>query len=84
MLSAPLLGLTGSLLILGVTEASLQQPYKHVIALSIDGMHSSDVAKYLAVRPNSTIASLLATGYEYQNAYTSAVSTDHLLLDPPD
>jgi hypothetical protein len=37
-------------------------------------MHSSDVEKYVALRPESTIAKLLGTGYEYTNAYTSAVS----------
>lgn len=75
MLSMPLLKATGSLLIVSAAAAPFQQqPYKHVVALSIDGMHGSDVEKYLAVRPNSAIASLLATGYEYQNAYTSAVS----------
>src|SRR2546423_10431372 len=48
--------------------------YKYVLAISVDGMHSSDVEKYLAIRPKSTIASLLATGYEYTDAFTSAVS----------
>lgn len=66
--------LAASLLLRTATTApTAQQPYQHVIALSIDGMHGSDVEKYLAVRPNSTMASLLATGYEYTNAYTSAV-----------
>jgi len=41
---------------------------------SVDGMHASDVEKYLAVRPTSNISILLATGYEYTNAYTSAPS----------
>ena len=49
-------------------------PYKHVAAFSVDGMHSSDVEKYLAVRPNSNISMLLKTGYEYTNAFTSAPS----------
>ena len=48
--------------------------YKYVLAFSADGMHSSDVEKYVALRPKSTIASLLATGYEYSDAYTTAVS----------
>ena len=48
--------------------------YKYVAAFSIDGFHSSDVDKYVAKKPNSTIASLLATGYEYTDAYTSAPS----------
>ena len=48
--------------------------YKYVAAFSVDGMHSSDVEKYVAARPKSTIAELLENGYEYQNAYTSAPS----------
>jgi hypothetical protein len=48
-------------------------PYKYVLAFSVDGMHSSDVEKYLAARPNSNMSKLLATGYEYSNAWTTAV-----------
>jgi hypothetical protein len=48
--------------------------YKYVFQASVDGMHSSDVEKYVAIRPKSTIASLLATGYEYSDAYTTGVS----------
>jgi hypothetical protein len=47
--------------------------YKHVAAFSIDGFHGSDVEKYVALRPKSTIAELLETGFEYENAFTSAV-----------
>lgn len=48
--------------------------YKYVLAFSADGLHSSDIGKYVALRPKSTIASLLETGYEYSDAFTSAVS----------
>jgi hypothetical protein len=48
--------------------------YKYVFQVSVDGMHSSDVEKYLGIRPKSAMASLLATGYEYSDAYTSGVS----------
>jgi hypothetical protein len=48
--------------------------YKYVLAFSADGLHSSDVRKYVALRPKSTIAGLLETGYEYSDAFTSAVS----------
>jgi hypothetical protein len=49
-------------------------PYDHVIALSVDGLHGSDIDKYLAVRPKSNLASLLSTGIVFNNSYTSAVS----------
>lgn len=49
-------------------------PYKHVFAVSPDGLHASDIPKYVAMRPNSNIAMLLETGIEYTDAYTSAPS----------
>ncbi|KAI4254116.1 MAG: hypothetical protein LQ352_003283 [Teloschistes flavicans] len=48
--------------------------YQHVAVFSVDGMHGSDVEKFVALRPQSTIAQLLETGYEYTNAFTSAPS----------
>lgn len=51
-----------------------KQPFKRVISISIDGLHSSDVEKWLAYKPNSNISALLKTGYEYTDAYTSAPS----------
>jgi Type I phosphodiesterase / nucleotide pyrophosphatase len=56
----------------GVVAAS--PTYEHVALFSIDGFHGSDVAKYVAKRPDSTLAKLLSTGYEYTNAFTSAPS----------
>lgn len=50
------------------------EAYKRVISISVDGLHASDVEKWLAYAPDSTIASLLKTGYRYSNAYTSAPS----------
>lgn len=52
---------------------SANPPYKYAVVLSIDGLHSSDVGKYVALRPLSNMAQLLSTGIEYQNAWTSAV-----------
>lgn len=49
-------------------------PFKYVAVISIDGMHASDVEKYLAARPTSNISMLLNTAYEYTDAYTSAPS----------
>lgn len=48
--------------------------YKHVVMFSVDGLHGSDVEKYIAKRPDSTIATLLKTAYEYTDCYTSAPS----------
>lgn len=51
-----------------------QNPFKYVVAFSIDGMHSSDVGKWTTLKPTSNISRLLQTGYEYTDAYTSAPS----------
>lgn len=51
--------------------------YQHVAVFSIDGMHASDVDKYLALRPNSNISQLINTGYLYPNANTSAPSDSY-------
>ncbi|KAM0796201.1 type I phosphodiesterase/nucleotide pyrophosphatase [Usnea florida] len=50
------------------------EPYNHVAVFSVDGLHASDIDKYIALRPNSSIAALLKTGYQYSGAYTSAPS----------
>jgi hypothetical protein len=43
-------------------------PFEHVLLLSIDGMHASDLDWYVANHPNSTLAQLSATGRTYTNA----------------
>src|SRR5579883_2757753 len=47
---------------------------KHVLVISIDGMHSQDLAKWVAANPNSTLASLMANGVNYPNAFTTQPS----------
>lgn len=69
-LSLPVLS---SILALGQTSP-VSAAYKHVAVFSVDGLHSSDVDKYLKVRPKSSIAALLQTAYIYPNANTSAPS----------
>lgn len=54
--------------------AERKPEYKYVALFSVDGLHASDVGKYVALRPKSTIAQLLETGYEYTDAFTSAPS----------
>ena len=48
--------------------------YKHIAFFSIDGMHSSDVSKWVTTKPHGTIAKLVETGYWYKGALTSAPS----------
>lgn len=50
------------------------QPYKHVITISVDGLHGSDVEKWVALSPSGNISQLLQHGYEFTNAWTTAPS----------
>jgi type I phosphodiesterase/nucleotide pyrophosphatase len=43
---------------------------KHVLLISVDGMHQSDLAWYVQTHPKSTLAELMAQGVDYSNAST--------------
>ena len=44
---------------------------KHVLLLSVDGLHQSDLAQYIATHPGSALAALVAHGTEYTHAQTT-------------
>ncbi len=48
--------------------------FRHVLLISIDGMHASDLTNYISRHPNSQLARLSAHGYTYPKALTSAPS----------
>ena len=48
-----------------------QHPSSHVLLISVDGMHQSDLDWYVANHPDSTLAQLVQSGAEYTNAETS-------------
>lgn len=69
--------LLGSLAIaptLAAQPALAAQPYKHVMVISVDGLHAIDVANYVAAHPASAIAGLMKQGLFYPNAVTTAPS----------
>ena len=43
---------------------------EHVLLVSVDGMHQSDLAWYVQTHPNSALAKLMAQGIDYSNAST--------------
>ena len=47
---------------------------KHVLLLSIDGLHALDVANYIAAKPHSHFAVLVHEGVNFTNASTSRPS----------
>jgi type I phosphodiesterase/nucleotide pyrophosphatase len=47
---------------------------KHVLLISVDGLHALDVANYIAHHPGSALAELASHGVAYSNARTPANS----------
>jgi hypothetical protein len=47
---------------------------KHVLLISVDGLHALDVANYVGAHPNSALAELAGHGITYSNARTPANS----------
>jgi hypothetical protein len=47
---------------------------KHVLLISVDGLHALDVSNYVAAHPNSAMAELAGHGVTYSNARTPANS----------
>jgi hypothetical protein len=47
---------------------------RHVLLLSIDGLHEQDLARYTTLHPNSALAQLTHLGMTYTNASTSKPS----------
>ncbi|MGW0207004.1 alkaline phosphatase family protein [Streptomyces sp. NPDC003233] len=47
---------------------------KHVLLLSVDGLHQSDLTWYVAQHPDSALAHLVHGGVQYTNAHTTTPS----------
>ncbi|KAG9653599.1 2-polyprenyl-6-methoxyphenol hydroxylase-like oxidoreductase, partial [Aureobasidium melanogenum] len=45
--------------------------FQHVAVLSVDGLHASDIDKWLSLKPSSNISMMLDHGYRYTGAYTT-------------
>ena len=56
-------------------RADVRHPaIRHVLAISVDGLHQSDLAWYVRNHPNSELAALAGGGAEYANAQTQIPS----------
>src|SRR6201987_5035317 len=51
--------------------AARQDHVKHVLLISVDGFHQSDLEWYVANHPGSELAKLTRSGAEFSNAHTS-------------
>ena len=59
----------------GVTQGNQHNgSIKHVLLISVDGLHQSDLSNYVAAHPDSTLASLTGAGTTYTNASTTRPS----------
>ncbi len=58
----------------GGGHSRYHSPIKHVLLLSIDGMHQQDLVWYVRHYPRSTLAELVSHGTEYSNALTTIPS----------
>jgi len=54
-----------------ISSAEQGTKVKHVLLISVDGMHALDLTNYVAAHPNSTFAWLQSQGVTYDNASTS-------------
>ena len=56
----------------GPAQASDQDTAtRHVLLLSVDGLHQADLARYAAIHPASALAALVRTGTSYTRARTT-------------
>src|SRR6267378_5255243 len=58
----------------GAAQADSNNKIKHVLLISVDGLHALDVANYVAAHPNSSLAESAEHGITYSNARTPAIS----------
>jgi hypothetical protein len=68
----------GAIAAVGIQHAraasTRRAPISHVLLLSIDGLHASDLARFVRDHPNSTLAHLSENGVTFTNASTSKPS----------
>lgn len=55
----------------GTAAAHTGDDGKHVLVISVDGLHQSDLAWYVKTHPHSTMAELVDHGIDYTNAQTT-------------
>jgi hypothetical protein len=58
-------------------EPAVHAEYRHVLLISVDGMHAIDLANWIQNNPTSNFANLAATGIIYPNAFTTAPSDSY-------
>ncbi|MGY3441933.1 alkaline phosphatase family protein [Bradyrhizobium sp. USDA 4473] len=58
-------------------DHSQRHGYKHVLLISVDGMHAVDLKRWVESRPGGNFAQLSGKGVVYPNAFTTAPSDSY-------
>jgi len=74
VLSLGLIGTAFSTPVRAADQGSAQPKIKHVLLISVDGLHALDVARYVSSHPDSALAELAKHGITYSNARTPSLS----------
>jgi Type I phosphodiesterase / nucleotide pyrophosphatase len=56
---------------------AVEPRYKHVLLISVDGMHAIDLKNWIVSHPNGNFAKLAAHGVQYPGAYTTGPSDSY-------
>ena len=65
------IGMLGVATLSTASASANKAPVKHVLLLSVDGLHESDLAYYIAQHPTSALATLVSGGTHYTHAQTT-------------
>jgi hypothetical protein len=66
---------TGPALAAGQPAHGSPSPIRHVLLISVDGLHQQDLAWYVRTHPHSALARLESRGIEYSRARTPSHPT---------
>ena len=67
-------GLMAGLLVSSQAAGAEGTPVKHVLLISVDGLHQTDLAWYVRTHPDSALAKLVRSGAEFTHAQTPVPS----------
>jgi len=71
---ATIVGSVGLTTVARADDDDHRRNFRHVLLISVDGMHASDLANYVSKHPQSHLAGLSSHGFTYPKAVTSAPS----------
>ena len=67
-------GLVAGLAVAAQPAAAHPNPARHVLLISVDGLHQTDLAWYVAKHPDSALGRLISNGVSFTKAQTRPTS----------